>query len=77
MKDISFSDPATVIAEINFSTAEKFGRGIWRLRMSLGEQEEIFKNIRGIIKNRDSLFTFPDVIKWWLIFLKNDIKKIP
>lgn len=40
MKDVSFSDSAMVIAEINFSTAEKFGRGIWRLRMPLWKQEE-------------------------------------
>ena len=43
MKDIRFSDSAMVIAEINFSEAEEFGRGIWRLRISLGEQEEIKK----------------------------------
>lgn len=43
MKDIRFSDSAMIIAEINISEAEEFGRGIWRLRLSLWEQEEIKK----------------------------------
>ena len=41
MKDVSFSDLAVVIAEINFSKAEEFRRGMWRFRISLWEQEEI------------------------------------
>lgn len=41
MKDVTFSDPAMIIAKINFSKAEEFGRDIWRLRISLREQEEI------------------------------------